>query len=309
VLAAEGTESGLGFFVLTLLSLFLFDILHHLTVPSVLSLKGHSMKARSRPRRTGKTPTTVPHRYGWIPDIPDQRDYLYRAIHPLPATFPPAVDLREHCSAVEDQGRLGSCTANALAGALEFLERKDGLPFRDLSRLFIYYNERLLEHTVRVDSGAMLRDGIKTLAKQGVCTEKRWPYIISKFDRRPSAACYREAEEYQITTYERIITLDEMLACLTEGFPFVFGFSVYESFESSEVARTGKVPMPQTDERVLGGHAVMAVGYDDAAKRFIVRNSWGTVWGMQGYFTMPFAYLADRGLSDDFWTIRRGENV
>jgi C1A family cysteine protease len=267
------------------------------------------MRVRPKTRSTKKQPIPASRRYGWIPDLPDQRDYLYMAIHPLPGVLPPAVDLREHCSAVEDQGRLGSCTANALAGALEFLERKDGMPFQDLSRLFIYYNERLLEHTVRIDSGAMLRDGIKTLAKQGVCTEKKWPYVISRFDHRPPVACYREAEEYQITAYERIITLEEMLACLAEGFPFVFGFSVYESFESADVTRTGRVPMPQPEERVLGGHAVMAVGYDDAEKQFIVRNSWGTSWGMKGYCMMPFAYLADRGLSDDFWTIRRGENI
>ncbi|MBP1647152.1 MAG: peptidase [Bacteroidetes bacterium] len=267
------------------------------------------MRARPKPRRTKKQPARIPRRYGWIPDLPDQRDYLYRVIHPLPGAFPPAVDLRKLCSAVEEQGRLGSCTANALAGAMEFLERKNRLPFKDLSRLFIYYNERVLIDTVHVDSGAMLRDGIKTLAKQGVCTEKKWPYIVSRFDRRPPAHCYREAEEYQITSYERILALDEMLACLAEGIPFVFGFSVYESFESAEVARTGVVPMPKPEERVLGGHAVMAVGYDEAEKRFIVRNSWGTEWGAQGYFTMPFAYLADRGLSDDFWTIRRGENI
>jgi len=267
------------------------------------------MKARSKSLPRKKRPTQVPRRYGWIPDLPDQRDFLYSAIHPLPGTIPPAIDLRECCSPVEDQGKLGSCTANALAGALEFLEKKDGIPYQDLSRLFIYYNERLLEHSVRVDSGAMLRDGIKTLAKQGVCPEKKWPYVISKFDRRPPVACYHEALEYQITSYERILTLDEMLACLADGFPFVFGFSVYESFETSEVTRTGKVQMPQPEERVLGGHAVMAVGYDETEKRFIVRNSWGTGWGMNGYFTMPFAYLADRGLSNDFWTIRRGENV
>lgn len=267
------------------------------------------MKTRPKPRRTTKRVSPVIRRYGWIPDLPDQRDYLYRVIHPLPAELPPAVDLRECCSAVEDQGRLGSCTANALAGALEFLEQKNGTPFKDLSRLFIYYNERALEHSVHVDSGAMLRDGIKTLAKQGVCTEKRWPYVISKFDERPPVACYREALDYQITSYERILTLDEMLACLAEGFPFVFGFSVYESFESADVSRTGTVQMPQPEERVLGGHAVMAVGYHEAEKRFIVRNSWGTGWGLKGYFTMPYAYLADRGLSDDFWTIRRGENV
>ncbi len=125
------------------------------------------MKARSKPRRTRKKPARIPRRYGWIPDLPDQRDYLYRVIHPLPGALPPAVDLRKLCSAVEDQGRLGSCTANALAGAMEFLERKDQLPFKDLSRLFIYYNERVLIDTVDVDSGAMLRDRDQDPRKAG----------------------------------------------------------------------------------------------------------------------------------------------
>jgi C1A family cysteine protease len=155
----------------------------------------------------------------------------------------------------------------------------------------------------------MLRDGIKTLKKQGVCSEKKWPYVISKFAMKPNPACYKEALNHQITSYHRILMLDEMRTCLAEGFPFVFGFTVYESFESSEVARTGVVSIPQPSECSLGGHAVLAVGYDDGQKRFIVRNSWGTSWGQKGYFTMPYNYLADRNLSDDFWTIRRGENM
>jgi C1A family cysteine protease len=210
---------------------------------------------------------------------------------------------------VEDQGALGSCTGNALAGALEFLERKDKISFVDFSRLFIYYNERVIEHTTRSDSGAMIRDGIKTLAKQGVCPEKTWPYVESKLSTKPSAGAYREALTHKITSYRRVLTLDEMRACLAEGFPFVFGFTVYESFESQQVARTGVVPMPKSRERVVGGHAVLAVGYNDAKKRFIVRNSWGTDWGIMGYFTMPYAYLADRNLSDDFWVIRRAEQM
>jgi C1A family cysteine protease len=219
------------------------------------------------------------------------------------------VDLRPHCSTVENQKALGSCTGNALAGALEFLELRDKVPFVNLSRLFIYYNERVIEHTTKSDAGAQLRDGIKTLAKQGVCSEKKWPYVISKFAAKPSAACYQEASQHQITSYQRLQTLDEMRACLAEGFPFVFGFTVYESFESQEVAKSGVVSMPQAGERVVGGHAVLAAGYDDSQKRFIVRNSWGTDWGMQGYFTMPYDYLANRSLSDDMWTVRRGEKM
>ena len=244
--------------------------------------------------------------YGWIPDLPDGRDYLFGARRPIPAALPSSVDLQPFCSPVEDQGRLGSCTANALAGALEFLENRDKIPFEDLSRLFIYYNERVVEHTVKTDSGAMLRDGIKTLAAQGVCTEKLWPYAIPRFAVKPSPACYGQAAQHKITSYERLQTLDEMRACMAAGFPFVFGFTVYESFESAEVAKTGIVPMPGPAERTLGGHAVCAVGYDDKGKRFLVRNSWGPGWGIGGYFKMPYAYLENRNLSDDFWTIRRG---
>jgi C1A family cysteine protease len=248
-------------------------------------------------------------RYGWVPDVPDQRDLLYSAVRPAPVTLPPRIDLRPMCSPVENQGDLGSCTGNALAGAIEFLERKDHAVFVDASRLFIYYNERALEGTIKSDSGAMIRDGIKTLKNQGVCSETLWPYIVTKFAIKPSAACYKEALNCQITSYHRILTLDEMRACLADGFPFVFGFTVYESFESQEVERTGVVQMPRPNERSLGGHAVLAVGYNEAQKRFIVRNSWGTDWGQKGYFSIPYEYLASRNLADDFWTIRRGEKM
>ena len=244
--------------------------------------------------------------YGWVPDLPDQRDYLLSTILRIPSVLPESVDLRPLCPAVEDQGQLGSCTANALAGALEYLERKDDVAFEDFSRLFIYYNERAVEHTIKTDSGAMIRDGIKTLVKLGVCSEKRWPYKVSMYAVRPTPACYKEALKHKITSYHRISTLDEMRACLAERFPFVFGFAVYESFESQRVAETGIVPMPRKGERQLGGHAVLAVGYNDPAKCFLVRNSWGPDWGIRGYFKMPYDYLADRNLSDDLWTVRRG---
>ena len=245
--------------------------------------------------------------YGWVPDLPDQRDYLYRALGRRVVRLPKAIDLRPVCSKVEDQGELGSCTANALAGALEFLEKKDKVAFTDFSRLFIYYNERVIEHSTKYDTGAMIRDGIKTLAKQGACTEKKWPYLVSKFAVRPPTVCYAEALKRQITSYHRILSLTDMKSCLAEGYPFVFGFTVYESFESDRVAKTGVVNMPRPKEQVMGGHAVLAVGYNETQKRFIVRNSWGSDWGLKGYFSMPFDYLADRNLSDDFWTIRGGK--
>ena len=246
--------------------------------------------------------------YGWLPDLPDHRDLMYSAIAPKISRLPDQVDLRSTCSPVENQGSLGSCTANALAGALEFLELQKAAIFVDLSRLFIYYNERVIEGTVKEDSGAFLRDGIKSLAKQGVCPEAEWPYQISSFKKKPTAKCYKDAKKHQITSYHRISTIDEMRTCLADGFPFVFGFTVYEAFESAAVAKTGVLNMPRPDERVVGGHAVMAVGYENRAKRFILRNSWDTDWGMKGYFTMPYDYLDPAGnLADDFWTIRAAE--
>jgi C1A family cysteine protease len=255
-----------------------------------------------------KKPNPINAWYGWVPDRPDHRDLLYSTIAaPLP-TLPAAVDLRPSCSPVENQGQLGSCTANALVGSLEFLEAKAGKKATDLSRLFIYYNERALEGTVKEDAGAMIRDGVKTLVKQGVCAEKLWRYNIAKFAVKPPAACYQQALSHQVQSYHRIITLQDMLTCLAEGYSFVFGFTVYEAFESKEVAKTGQLNLPKHGEKALGGHAVMAVGYDDASKRFVVRNSWGKAWGMQGYFTIPYAYLEDRNLADDFWTLRVLEN-
>lgn len=243
--------------------------------------------------------------YGCLTDLPDQRDFMYSAVYRISAALPRSVDLRSACSPIEDQGQLGSCTGNAIAGALEFLELKDKVRFVNLSRLFIYYNERVMEHTVQSDSGAQIRDGIKSVAKLGVCSEHKWPYIISKFKAKPTASCYQQALDHRITTYQRLMTVDEMRAGLADRYPFVFGFTVYESFESQKVAQTGIVDMPLKTERVVGGHAVLGVGYDDSQQRFIVRNSWGTGWGMQGYFTIPYDYLANRNLASDFWTIRR----
>jgi C1A family cysteine protease len=163
----------------------------------------------------------------------------------------------------------------------------------------------VIEHDVKQDNGAMIRDGIKSLAGQGVCAESLWPYVISQFAKKPTAACYAKAKQHSISSYQRLETTDEMRSCLADGFPFVFGFTVYESFESAAVAKSGVVNLPKASERTLGGHAVCAVGYNDAQQRFIVRNSWGDDWGMKGYFTIPYAYLADRNLSDDFWTLRK----
>ena len=244
--------------------------------------------------------------YGWRPDLPDHRDLTYAAPRAVVKALPPKVDLRPFCPPVYDQGELGSCTANAIGAAFEFglMKQNKALDFIP-SRLFIYYNERVMENTVTVDNGAEIRDGVKSVNKQGVCPETMLPYDITKFAKKPKATCYKEALKHQVLTYNRVTrTLPQMKGCLADGFPFVFGFSVYDAFESEEVAKTGLLNMPAKNEGSVGGHAVMAVGYDDATKRFLVRNSWGSDWGMAGYFTMPYSYLTSDNLSDDFWTIR-----
>lgn len=243
--------------------------------------------------------------YGWIPDLPDHRDQLFGAALQHLAALPPKVDLRKQCPDVYDQGALGSCTANAIAAAIEFDLLKQQLPDFTPSRLFIYYNERVMEHTVASDSGAQIRDGIKSVAKQGVCPEAEWPYDIRQFATKPPGAAYADALNCKALSYQRVTrTLSQMKGCLAAGYPFVLGFTVYAEFESKAVASTGVLNLPGPKEGLLGGHAVLAVGYDDALQRFIIRNSWGNQWGQAGYFTMPYAYLLTSALSSDFWTIR-----
>ena len=198
-----------------------------------------------------------------------------------------------------------SCTANAIAAALEFDQMKEKQQVFMPSRLFIYYNERVMEGTVNEDSGAQIRDGIKSVAQQGDCPETLWPYDITKFAVKPPAQCYQQALKFKALQYQRLSQiLNQLKGCLASGYPFVFGFTVYSSFESQQVAQTGHAPMPSPPEASVGGHAVMAVGYDDSQNWFIVRNSWGVGWGMQGYFTLPYAYLLEQNLANDFWTIR-----
>lgn len=245
-------------------------------------------------------------RFGWIPDLPDRRDRIFAARPETLRALPPRVDLKAACPPVYDQGQLGSCTAQAIAGVLQFNQiKQQQADIFTPSRLFIYYNERVVLGTVDEDSGAMLRDGIKSVAKGGAPHESLWPHVIAKFRDKPSRAAYRDAEKHEAILYERVRQTPEQLkGCLADGFPFVFGFSVYESLETATVARTGVVPMPGRGETLLGGHAVVAVGYDESGRRFIIRNSWGAAWGRGGYGTMPYDYLLDNNLSDDFWAIK-----
>jgi C1A family cysteine protease len=235
------------------------------------------------------------------------------------ASLPPQVDLRSKCPPVYDQGQIGSCTANAIAGAIQFqrmaeVDTPDFVP----SRLFIYYNERVIEHSVPDDAGAELRDGMKSVNQQGVPPEADWPYsdaghptnpdVDPRFQRgapaakKPPAKVYKEAAKCKVSAYARVgQLLPQLKGCLAEGRPFVFGFSVYENFFDANGKPNITTPMPSGGR--LGGHAVLAVGYEDAGSHFIVRNSWGPANQDKGYFYMPYAYVTEPTLSTDFWTI------
>jgi C1A family cysteine protease len=222
------------------------------------------------------------HGLGYKPDLADRRDLLYSAPLRHLTTMPPKVDLRTagFLSSPYDQLSLGSCTANASGLAFEYVNRKQGHDDFMPSRLFTYYNSREMEGTVKSDAGAFIRDAIKSLAQFGDCPEALWPYDITKFTVKPNAKCYRKAQKHQALQYDRVArSLAQMKGCLAEGFPFVIGISVYQSFE--DVGSDGLVPMPKDGEPLIGGHALCCVGYDDSMNRFIIRNSWGD-WGDKG---------------------------
>lgn len=237
---------------------------------------------------------------GWIKQVADSRDHQFLSAVP-PLGLPSKVDLRPFDVAIFDQGQIGSCTANATIGCFMFEAKKDNLAIEARSRLQLYYNSRVAEGDPEQDGGAQLRDVIKVLNKQGVCSETSWPYDTAKFSVKPPEATYAAGLLERVTGYAAVAqTLPALKAALAAGRPIAFGFEVFPAFENATVARTGIVPMPKGVS--VGGHAVRLVGYDDATKRFIVANSWGPAWGDKGYFYLPYAYVISKYASD-FWTI------
>jgi len=240
----------------------------------------------------------------WKADKVDTRDYKYQITS---KASPNIVDLRSYCSPIENQGSLGSCTGQSIAGAIELLNKRSGKP-TDVSRLFIYYYERLLLGTVNYDSGAYIRDGIKATNHYGASLESLWPHDISKFKLEPINEAKTDALNRKVTRYERVTNFNGCIDALTNGYPVIIGFHVYSSFMAASVARTGNMPYPNTRrERLLGGHAVLLVGYNKTRKVFIVRNSWGESWGDKGYFYMPFD-IVKPNMSSDYWIIKEVNN-
>lgn len=250
--------------------------------------------------------TTTPqgHGLGWRPQLPDHRD-LKLALAPPEAVLPKKVDLRETDAAnmpeIWDQGQLGSCTAHAVGASWFHAASKSGAKPVDPSRLFIYFQERSLEGDVDQDGGAEIRDGFKVIANIGVPPETDWPYRIEKFAETPPSLAVQDASGHKATKYMTVdCSASGFRQALAAGYCVSFGFTVYESFESEHVAQTGYAPTPAEGEKVLGGHAVVAVGYDDEEDWLIVRNSWGESWGDHGYFYLPYDFFK-LGLISDCW--------
>lgn len=273
--------------------------------------------------------------FGWLPDLPSIQDYTpeHAAIKPLlaainPALLPVSVDLRAWCSPIENQLNLGSCTANAGVGMVEYCERRAYGRHIDASRLFLYKASRdLLKWTG--DTGAFLRTTMEAMVLFGLPPEEYWPYVVSNFDIEPSAFLYSFGQSYQALNYYRLdppgiarsALLQSIKTNLASGLPAMFGFTVYSSYTQASAANKGAIPYPVAGEKIVGGHAIMAVGYSDTLQiknastgavattgALLIRNSWGTGWGDAGYGWLPYAYVLG-GLASDWWALISQEYV
>lgn len=248
------------------------------------------------------TVTPGGHGLGRIPDLGDIRDRRFSVGFPDARALPYAVDLTSLMPPIQNQGQLGSCTAFASLSVWRAMRGRQQQPDLDGSELAQYYWTRILEGTRNWDSGASIRNSIKTMVYNGVAPEDLWPYAIERFTKAPPIKVRRAALKSQVIQYEAVVQHSlSVKTALAAGYPIVFGISVYESFET---AQAGEIPMPAYDEKLLGGHAIVLVGYDDATGRFTFRNSWGTEWGNQGYGTLPYAYVLEPNLASDFWIVR-----
>jgi len=242
--------------------------------------------------------------YGCRPSVPDQRNlkFLHLGNTPLPAV----ISLRDKMPTPLDQGQLGSCTSNAMANIFKYHLIKDNVAGEKFvpSRLFIYYNSRSLENTVNSDSGATIVDTCKAVNRFGAPAEHEFPYDITKYTVKANAKVYSDASHRKAVKYQVVQpNIEQIKGVLTQGLPVQIGFSVYESFESDEVAKTGIVPMPSQSEQNLGGHSVVVIGVNDNTQLVECENSWGTELGQGGFFYLPYAYILDPNLTWELWAI------
>ena len=232
------------------------------------------------------------------PSLPDNRDLIYKSDKNV--TLRETVDLRQWDTLVENQSSLGSCSSNALTNAYELIvKQKYPDQFVDLSRLFVYYNTRLEDGTINEDNGIYLRDGLKAMKKYGICAESIWPYILDRWDDKPTDEAYVDAKKRSILKYEKLLSTYYITEVLNDNKPVVFGMEIYESFMNLN-KNISIVNLPSKKEKSIGGHAMCMVGYDLQKRLFLAKNSFGTEWGNDGYCWIPFDYLKQEGY--DIWT-------
>ncbi len=261
--------------------------------------------------------------YGWIRDLPDQRDYILSDVishisidfklkrYPKEgvSALPTSINLLNTMPDVYDQGQIGSCTGNAIAAVIQYDLMKQNEYYevshtQQPSRLFLYYNGRYIEGTQSYDCGAQLRDVMKGAVQYGSVSEQSYSYDLSHVTSCPPGAEYVTAKLHKLMQYASIVQTESVIkTVLASNYPIAFGIVVYSSFETDQVTQTGQVPMPTSSDSSIGGHAVVLIGYDDSTQKFLVRNSWGNSWGMNGYFTLPYEYVLSPGLASDFWVV------
>lgn len=253
------------------------------------------------------------HNYSSIPYIFMMRNFInftnnIATINELPninLNSSSSIDLRTKFPPVYDQGKIGSCTANALCSIFEY----DTDSFKG-SRLFLYYNERLLINETDKDNGGYLSDGILTLKNYGICEEKYWPYIIENIFNKPSEEAYEKAKiNYVIEAISISNELEIIKYWLNKNEPIALGIAIYSNFVNFSSSKNGKIGLPTNDDKFIGGHAVILCGYNDNTQQFLLRNSWGSYWGENGYFYLPYSYITDNNLCGDLWIITKIKSI
>jgi len=256
-------------------------------------------------------------KFGWLKDLIPPEQKFGRQYGFLPITrYHAEIDTKKRHSLFElfsnmpsayYQGVLSSCTANALLHAFKLRLIAQKYPVEELSRLFLYYEQRIRLNCVNEDGGSTIYSGVDVLKNSGVCLDRLHQYDCNRFRQRPSTQAYEDAKKRLVIDCAPVQqSLKEIKQQLLEGFPIVFGFMVYASFMSDDVKRTGNVPNPHLGERVLGGHAVMIYGFDDDKNggSFMCRNSWGMDWGDHGNFYIRYDYVLNNRMAEDFWAIK-----
>jgi C1A family cysteine protease len=244
---------------------------------------------------------------GYIKDKYDARDYIYKANN-FKWGFPLKFNLKGLMPPVLNQGNLGSCVSNAVSNVLRYTDiknkRTNNLNIKIYSRLFNYYNTRVLENSIFKDNGCQIRNAIKVINKIGSTDEKFWPYIITKFQDKPNKLSYDDAIKRKITKYRRVNQNQyDIKSCINLGYPIIIGILCFSSMFTINVSKTGNIPYPKSDQQILGGHCIILVGYDDTTQTYEFQNSWGTDWGNKGYGKIPYKFVENPNYATDFWMI------